>query len=99
MTIERRELEIAGHKAHWYSPKGAGKFPAVIAIHGGGWRLANLDNYRYLGPWLAERGYAVLAVTYRLATPERKTYPEVVDDVRAALKFARTEARLGIDAD
>jgi len=98
MTIEKRELEVAGLKAHFYSPGGGGKSPTVIAVHGGGWRLLNLDNYRYLGPWLAERGYALLSVTYRLATPERKAYPEAVDDVRAALKFARGEARLGIDA-
>ena len=98
MTIERRELDIAGLKAHFYAPKAGGKSPTVIAVHGGGWRLENLDLYRYLGPWLAERGYAVLAVTYRLATPERKVYPEAVDDVRAALRFARSEAKLGIDA-
>src|SRR3989440_6307759 len=99
MTFERRELEIAGLKAHLYSPKTGGKFPTVIAVHGGGWRLENLELYRYLGPWLAERGYAVLAITYRLATPERKVYPEAVDDVRAALKFARIDAKLGIDAE
>ena len=99
MTIERRELEVAGLKAHFYAPKGAGKSPTVIAVHGGGWRLLNLDNYRSLGPWLAERGYALLAVTYRLATPERKTFPEAVDDVRAALGFARSDAKLGIDPE
>ncbi|TMG76123.1 MAG: alpha/beta hydrolase [Betaproteobacteria bacterium] len=97
--MERRELNYAPSlKAHYYAPSGAGKFPAVIAVHGGGWRLENLELYRYLGPWLAEHGYAVLAITYRLATPERKTYPEAVDDVRAALRFARTDAKLGIDA-
>src|SRR2546428_5172549 len=99
MTNERRELDIAGLKAHFYAPRGTGKFPAVIAVHGGGWRLENLELYRYLGPWLAERGYAVLAVTYRLATPERQTYPEALEDVRAALKFARTDAKLGIHAE
>src|SRR5438874_4054970 len=99
MTIDRRELDIAGLKAHFYAPKAGGKSPTVIAVHGGGWRLENLELYRYLGPWLAERGYAVLAITYRLATPERKVYPEAVDDVRAALRFARSEAKLGIDAE
>src|SRR2546428_7226822 len=98
MTIERRELEIAGLKAQFYSPKGGGKSPTVIAVHGGGWRLLNLDNYRYLGPWLAERGYALLAVTYRLPTPERKRYPEAVEDVRSALKFPPSEAKLCVDA-
>src|SRR5437588_8664433 len=76
---ERREIEYAVHggvslKGQLYAPKGPGKFPLVIAVHGGGWRLANLDNYRILGPWLAERGYAVLAVTHRLSKPAEKVY-------------------------
>src|SRR5207244_3058454 len=74
---ERREIEYAVHggvslKGQLYAPRGPGKFPLVIAVHGGGWRLANLDNYRILGPWLAERGYVVLAVTHRLAKPGQK---------------------------
>src|SRR2546422_10538609 len=98
MTVERRELEIAGLKAHFYSPKTGGKFPTVIAVHGGGWRLLNPDNYRHLGPWLAGRGYALLAVTYRLAAPERKNYPEAGSDPRAALRFARPAGQLRVHA-
>ena len=38
---ERREIEYAVHggvslKGHLYAPKGSGKFPLVIAVHGGG---------------------------------------------------------------
>jgi acetyl esterase/lipase len=96
-AAERREIEYAVHggvslKGHLYAPKGPGKFPAVIAVHGGGWRLANLENYRYLGPWLAERGYAVLAVTHRLSRPAEKVYPEAVQDVRAAVQFIKGKA-------
>src|SRR6266568_5734106 len=70
------------------------------AVHGGGWRLANLENYRALGPWLAERGYAVLAVTHRLSKPAEKVYPEAVQDVRAAVQFAKANtAELGIDPE
>ena len=94
---ERREVEYAVHsgvslKGHLYAPKGPGKFPLVIAVHGGGWRLANLDNYRFLGPWLAERGYVTLAVTHRLSNPAEKAYPEAVQDVRAAVQFAKGSA-------
>src|SRR5881392_2760938 len=102
---ERREIEYAVHggvslKGHLYAPKGPGKFPLVIAVHGGGWRLANLDNYRILGPWLAERGYAVLAVTHRLSKPAEKVYPEAVQDVRAAVQFAKGRAaELKIDPE
>lgn len=104
-NVERRDLEYAVHggvslKGHLYSPRGSGKVPAVVAVHGGGWRLANLDNYRYLGPWLAERGYALLAVTHRLSAPGTKVYPEAVQDVRAAVQFARSRAsELGIDPE
>src|SRR2546421_9634388 len=99
---ERREIEYAVHggvslKGHLYAPQGPGKFPIVIAVHGGGWRLANLDNYRHLGPWLAWRGYAVVAVTHRLATAERKAHPEAMQDVIAAVQFAKDSAtELGI---
>jgi acetyl esterase/lipase len=102
---ERRELQYAVRgtvplKGHLYSPKGEGKFPAVIAVHGGGWRLANLDNYRYLGPWLAERGYVVFAVTHRLSKPGHKAFPEAVQDVRAAVQFVKGRAaELKVDPD
>ncbi len=102
---ERRELEYAVRggvslRGHLYAPKAPGKFPAVIAVHGGGWRLANLDNYRTLGPWLAERGYAMLAVTHRLSAPGQKAFPEAVQDVRAAVQFAKGKAaELRIDPE
>src|SRR5262245_4146263 len=102
---ERSEVEYAVHggvslKGHLYAPKGPGRFPAVVAIHGGGWRLANLDNYRHLGPWLADRGYAVLAATHRLSTPAQKAYPEAVQDARAAVQFVRGKAaELKIDPE
>jgi acetyl esterase/lipase len=102
---ERREIEYAVHggvslKGHLYSPRAPGKYPAVIAVHGGGWRLANLDNYRILGPWLAERGYVTLAVTHRLSKPTERAYPEAVQDVCAAVQFAKGRAaELKIDPE
>ena len=102
---ERREIEYAVHggvslKGHLYTPKGPGTFPALVAVHGGGWRLANLDNYRHLGPWLAERGYVTLAVTHRLSKPTDKAYPDAVQDVRAAVQFVKGRAaEFGIDPE
>ena len=48
MSIERRELEIAGLKAHFYSPKGGGRSPAVIAVHGGGWQQGARNAFQRL---------------------------------------------------
>lgn len=75
-----------------YSPKGDGPFPAIVALHGGGWRIATPTVYQYLGPWLAQRGYVVFAPVYRLATPGKKSYPEAVHDVRAAVQFVKGNA-------
>jgi acetyl esterase/lipase len=75
-----------------YSPRGPGPYPALIALHGGGWRLAGTDIYRYLGPWLAKHGYVVFATTYRLAKAGRGSFPEAVHDVRAAVQFVRAHA-------
>lgn len=75
-----------------YRPAGAGPFPAIVALHGGGWRMASPITYQYLGPWLARRGYLVFAPVYRVAKPGRKTFPDAVHDVRAAVQFVKGRA-------
>jgi acetyl esterase/lipase len=74
--------------------------PVVIAVHGGGWRSGSPDTYKYWGPYLAEAGFAVFAIEYRLSKPGQKTYPAAVYDVRAAVQFVRAQASsLAIDPD
>ena len=83
-----------------YLPKAAGKYPVVIAVHGGGWQGGSKASYRFLGPWLAQRGYAVFSIDYRLVKPGRKMFPESVLDARAAVKFMRSRAgEFGVDPD
>jgi acetyl esterase/lipase len=52
--------------ADLYLPKGAGRHPALVAVHGGGWQAGDKDFYQYWGPYLAQRGYAVSSINYRL---------------------------------
>lgn len=80
-----------------YSPKGEGPYPAIVALHGGGWRLASPTVYQHLGPWLARRGYLVFAPVYRVARIGKSTYPDAVHDVRAAVQFLKGRAvELGV---
>jgi acetyl esterase/lipase len=93
----RKDVEFVSHAGEalagtLYLPKAPGKYPALIAVHGGGWRLSNRDNYQHLGAWLAARGYVVFAVTHRLSKPGRKAFPEAVQDVRAAVQFVKARA-------
>jgi acetyl esterase/lipase len=47
--------------------RAAAKVPVIIAIHGGGLRTGSKEMFRPKALRLAERGYAVAAVNYRLS--------------------------------
>jgi len=80
----------------FYLPKDAKAALALVAVHGGGW-IAGVRGAFQWGPFLAARGIAVLAISYRLAT-KTKTFPEAVQDVLAAVQFVRGKASaFGLD--
>ena len=73
-------------------PAGKGPFPAAILVHGGGWIGGDRTQAaRALLQPLTKAGIAWLAVSYRLAP--RHTYPAPVEDVLAALRWTRKNAR------
>ena len=83
-----------------YLPKAPGKYPVVIAVHGGGWQGGSKSAYRFWGPWLAQRGYVVFSIDYRLVKPGKKMFPESVHDVRAGVQFMRSQiAKFKVDPD
>jgi acetyl esterase/lipase len=74
-------------------PGASGTVPTVVHVHGGGWRrgsrhhpLPALGDRFYQG--LAAGGIAVAAIDYRLSGEAR--YPAAVQDVRAAVAWARS---------
>jgi acetyl esterase/lipase len=70
--------------------------PLVVMIHGGSWRGGSRRDLSPLNRYLASRGYAVAAISYRFA-PEHP-HPAASDDVHAAISFLKSNAaRLGID--
>ena len=71
------------------SARGAA-MPAVLLVHGGGWRSGERGNLAPMAIRLALRGYAAATVSYRLS-PEAR-YPAAVDDVRAAIGWLRAHA-------
>jgi acetyl esterase/lipase len=70
--------------------------PAILCIHGGGFRAGSRDGYNALCTRLVEQGYVAATVTYRLAPKYR--FPEAIFDVKAAARWLRANApRLRID--
>src|SRR5262249_30189163 len=78
------QLNLARPKA------GNGPFPAVVCIHGGGFRAGKRESYDSLCLKLAQHGYVAMTVTYRLAP--KFPFPAAVHDVKAAVRWARANA-------
>ena len=89
---EKLQLNLAQPKS------GTGPFPAVLCIHGGGFRAGNRESYDGLCVKLADRGYVAATVTYRLAPKDQ--FPAAVHDCKAAVRWLRAHAaELKIDPD
>ncbi|MEO8577127.1 MAG: alpha/beta hydrolase [Gemmatimonadales bacterium] len=71
--------------------------PLVITIYGGSWMAGAKEDLPALNSYLASRGYAVAAVSYRLAPAH--PFPAATEDVNAAIDYLKTNsATLGIDS-
>jgi acetyl esterase/lipase len=90
-----------------YLPTASGSHPALLCFHGGAWLRGSQRQYQSWGPFLAERGYAVAAVDYRLSSQTSPAWPGVWEDVCRALHwlvehgpaFNLDTARLGTIGD
>lgn len=65
--------------------------PAVILIHGGGWKSGNKSQMHFLAQEIASKGYSCFAVEYRLS--DEAKYPAAILDVKTAIKYIKENAR------
>jgi acetyl esterase/lipase len=77
-------------QADVYVPRGAGPFPAVLVIHGGGWQKGDRDQMASIARRLAGRGYVAVNITYRLAPAF--IFPAQLQDVQQAVLWMRAHA-------
>jgi alpha-L-fucosidase 2 len=79
-----------------YVPDGAGPFPAVILVHGGGWNGGDKSGgpqKGYMAPMqepLQRAGFAWFSINYRL-TPKHP-YPACIEDVETAIRWVKSHA-------
>ncbi|MEM0924625.1 MAG: alpha/beta hydrolase [Planctomycetota bacterium] len=74
-----------------FSPNREGPLPTVVLVHGGGWVQGSRDKFEPLARAIAERGYVVANISYRLAT--EAMFPAAVSDVKAATRWLRAHAK------
>jgi acetyl esterase/lipase len=71
-------------------PSGDRPFPAVVLVHGGGWVTGSPDLLSPLAEFLVEHGYLTVNTRYQLADFDKAGFPDAVDDVACAVRFAAT---------
>ncbi|MGV3706701.1 MAG: alpha/beta hydrolase fold domain-containing protein [Arcticibacter sp.] len=86
--VGKRDLRIDAFQP---AKKRSSGYPAVLIVHGGGWRSGNRTQHIPLAQHLADAGFASFTVEYRLST--EALYPAAVHDVKAALRWMRANAK------
>lgn len=73
--------------------EGKGPYPAIICIHGGGWRQGKRQDFTDAIPLvqtLAKNNFVAVTVTYRFAP--KYQFPAQIEDCKAAARFLRANA-------
>lgn len=73
------------------SQKSKKPLPAVLIVHGGGWRSGNRGQHVPLAQQLAAKGYVTVTAQYRLST--EALYPAAVNDLKTAIRWMRANAK------
>ncbi|MEM7147960.1 MAG: alpha/beta hydrolase [Verrucomicrobiota bacterium] len=92
---ERWKLDLAMPSEKADSPR-----PAIVFIHGGGWRNGDKRKSNFLNPALdyAAKGYVTITVNYRLTGTD--PFPACIEDVKNAVRWLRAHAdEYNVDPD
>ncbi|ORW24365.1 alpha/beta hydrolase [Mycobacterium palustre] len=73
---------------------------AVLLVHGGGFRQGDRKLLAPRCAALARRGFAAIAVQYRLINDTTTTWPDPLDDLQEAISWTAAHAQeIGVEAD
>lgn len=73
---------------YWTEPRG--EKPLLIWIHGGGWKGGSKTKEPAFCGWLAQDGYVVASINYRLSG--EAAYPAQIEDCQNAVRWLRKHA-------
>jgi acetyl esterase len=95
---EGQELTLDVHRPPEAGTTGMEGRPAVVTVHGGGGMSGGRSEDALWGQWLAQEGYVVFSIDYRLGLPPR--WQDATGDVKCALGWVKDNAaRYGVDPD
>jgi acetyl esterase/lipase len=81
-----------------YTPPSAARATSIVLAHGGGWNGGDKGEGQAWSRWLADQGFTVVDIQYRLAPAA--TWHDSVEDLQAAVEWVRGHAAdLGADPE
>ncbi|PSL35923.1 alpha/beta hydrolase [Chitinophaga ginsengisoli] len=89
-TLTYRKDDLPSSTLDFYPAQQAGLRPCVVVIHGGSWSSGDSKQLPELNNYLAQAGYHVASVNYRLAPAY--LCPTPIEDVYAAMDYLREHA-------
>ncbi|RAJ06563.1 acetyl esterase/lipase [Chitinophaga skermanii] len=85
-TTQHRSLT-----ADIFAPTLRSEYPAVVLIHGGGWRSGDKTQMHTMATTLAKNGFVGICVEYRLS-PEA-AFPAGVRDIKRCIRWVKSRAK------
>ena len=74
------------------------KYPAIVFFFGGGWNSGNVHQFEHHCKLLASKGMVAMAANYRVASRNKTTPFEAVEDAKSAMRWIRLHAKeLGVN--
>jgi len=90
INITYKELDYRKLYLDAYYNKDKELKPAVVLIHGGGWKSGNKSLMKPMAQIIASRGYACFTIEYRLSL--EAIFPAAIFDVKKAIQFVKANA-------
>lgn len=88
--VPSRGYDNVALKMDILKPETKEKLPAVIYVTGGGFINANKDNFAQQRMEIAEAGYVVASIEYRVAPTA--IFPEPLEDLKTAIRYLKANA-------
>ena len=89
-SFQTEKFGLRSLKLDVFRPSKQGKYPAIIMIHGGGWRSGNKSMQVPMAKMLAGKGFVSIPVEYQLSL--EAPYPAAVYNIKAAIRWVKANA-------
>lgn len=85
LDIPYHKIDDRALKLDAFTLKSKKKLPAIIILHGGGWKSGNKEMQTTMALELVKKGYQAFTIEYRLS--DEAKYPASIEDVEKAIDF------------